>query len=289
MASLRRQTLDQWINDALIDGDKEGACTAISLVHHNGSKENEVHSIRFTSDKKYTAQELAKTFQSRADGYAQDLPGSAQMFSLYAFYDGRTEPQARHPFKVELTTEFEGLGSENPTDKGVIAQSMRHLESEHKENSIMTRHLVDALVETTREQRGIIEDQNKELRNAYSGLRELMLGRLTEEHKFKIEEAKAVQQQQLWDKLMEYGPLLLNSIVGGKLIPAPKNDSLLLDAVVRTVPKEKLVELAGYIPPELAAPLLSRLEELMKANELAASNAEKALVKGNPIDEAGGD
>jgi hypothetical protein len=288
MATLRRQTLDQWIGDALIDGDKDGACVAMSLIHHHGSKESEIHAVRFTSDKKWVPKDLALLFQKKADGYAQDLPGSTQMFSLVAFYGDSPEPQAKHPFKVQTETEFESLGTEAPSEKGVMTQSMRHLESLHRENNIMTRHLVDALVETNKEQRDIIRDQNVEMRQTYTVLRELMLGRLTEEHKFKMEEAKAIQQQQLWEKLLEFGPLLLNSIVGGKLIPASKTDSMLLDAVVRTVPREKLAELAQYIPSELAAPLLSRLEELARAAELAESNASKALVKVNPNADAGG-
>jgi hypothetical protein len=290
MAGMRnRQTLDQWIDEALIDGEKDGACTALSLVHHIGSKENEIHGIRFNNEKKWTAKELASLFQSKADSFAQDLTGGAQLFSLVAFYGDRDVPQARHPFQVIPEPDFAGLVSEGPTKDGVITQSMRHLEFQHREMYVMTRHLVDALAETNKEQREIIRDQNVELRGSYDALRRLMLGRLTEEHEFRLKESKVAQENKMWDKLLEYGPLVLDSITGGKLIPTAKKDSMLFDAIVRTVPREKLVDLVQSMPPELAAPLVARLEEVFKSAQLAEKNATDALARKDPEDDAGGD
>lgn len=285
----RRQTLEQWIDEALIDGEKEGTCCAMSLVHHTGSKENEIHGIRFNGQKQWSAKELGSLFQQKANSFAQDLPGGAQLFSILAMYGESPEPQARHPFQVVPETNFEGLTSEGPTEKGVLTQSMRHLEFQHREMYVMVRHLTDTLSESNADLRSNNKELNQELRHSYAALRELMLGRLTEEHKFRMEEKKADRENEMWNKILEYGPLLLDSIAGGKLLPASKKDTMLIDAIVRTVPKEKLIELVTSMPAEVSGPLIARLEEAHKANVLAEEAATKALSAGNPEDDAGGD
>jgi hypothetical protein len=285
----RRQTLEQWIDEALIDGEKDGTCCAMSLVHHTGSKENEVFGVRFNGAKQWTARELAGVFQGKADAFAQDLPGGAQLFSLLAMYGESPEPQARHPFQVIPETNFEGLVSEGPSEKGCLTQSMRHLEFQHREMNVMLRHLTDTLADSNKEQREYIKELSQENRFANQALREMALGRLTEEHKFRMEEKKADRENEMWEKLLEYGPLLLDSIAGGKLLPVSKKDTMLIDAIVRTVPKEKLIELVTSMPAEAAGPLVARLEEAHKANVLAEEAATKALEAGNPEDDAGGD
>lgn len=288
MAGLKRQTLDNWIADALIDGDKDGAIVMLSLVHHAGSKQVEVHSVPFKTTKKWTARELAQLFQSKADGYAQDLSG-AQMFSLLAFYGESAEPQARHPFQVIGEPDISAnMTSEPPTKEGVTSQSMRHLEFAHREMYGMMKHLVDSLTQTNSTQAARLREQEQELHESYKVLRELMLGRLTEDHQQKLAEMKAERENALWDKALEYGPLLLDAITGGKLLPTSKKDSILIDTIVSKLPGDKLREIVGMLPPEAAAPLASRLAEAHQAAQLAAQSAEKALSSA-PSEDAGGE
>jgi hypothetical protein len=155
--------------------------------------------------------------------------------------------------------------------------------------NVMLRHLTDTLADSNKEQREYIKELSQENRFANQALREMALGRLTEEHKFRMEEKKADRENEMWEKLLEYGPLLLDSIAGGKLLPVSKKDTMLIDAIVRTVPKEKLIELVTSMPAEAAGPLVARLEEAYKANVLAEEAATKALEAGNPEDDAGGD
>jgi hypothetical protein len=285
----KRVTLEQWIADALVDGDKDGEISAITLQHHIGSKTTEIHGVRFQNSKKWTARELAQLFQAKADGYAQDLPGG-QYFTLEAFYADRPEPQAKHPFEVIGQPDFAGLISEKPDAAGVVGQSMKHLEFQHREMNIMMRHLIDTLAQTNLAQAERLKDQEGELRDSYNALRQLMLGRLTEEHEFKLKEAKVQRENDMWGKLFEYGPLLLDAVTGGKLIPTAKKDTMLIDAMVRSVPVDKLQALVTSLPPEVAGPLMARLEEAHQAGLVAEKAAEDALaLRKDPSDDAAGD
>jgi hypothetical protein len=254
-----------------------------------GSKTQEVHGVRFTTAKKWTGKELAQLFQSKADGTAQDMPG-AQYFELLAFYADRGEPQARHRFQVIGEPDVPNLISERPDAQGVMTQSMKHLEFEHREMYMMTRHLVDALVATNQSQAERLRTQEQELHQAMLAMRQLALGRLTEEHEFKMKEKKAERDNAMMSKLFEYAPLILDSITGGKLLPQTKKDSMLIDTICRTVPPEKLMELVSSVPPELAAALIARLEQAQLQNSAAEESAETALtLHKNPADDAAGD
>lgn len=290
MAALgKRITLSQWIDEAMIDGDKDGAITGMTLVHLLGSKQVEVHGVRFNAQKKWTANELAQLFQGKANGTAQDMPG-AQYFELMAFYEGSNEPQARHRFQVIGEPDTPNLISEKPDAQGVLTQSMKHLEFEHREMYQMTRHLVDALVETNKSQAERLREQEKELHAAMTQMRSLVLGRLTEEHEFRMKEKKVERDNAMWEKLMAYAPLLLDTLTGGKLIPQDKKDSMLIDNICRSVPPEKLMELVSSVPPELAAALVARLEQAQLANNAAEASAETALaLRKDPMDDAAGD
>src|SRR5271157_2018713 len=124
----KRITIEQWITEALSDGDKGKPCSALSLVHIKGVGQEEVHTKQFTAP--VQPKQLAEFFIDRATGFAQDLSG-LQTFRLLAFY-GSAEPQAALPFTVadgELTGGGESPFAKNePTQVGLLGQLMKHNE-----------------------------------------------------------------------------------------------------------------------------------------------------------------
>src|SRR5688572_15742380 len=93
------QTLKQWLDEAVGDKEKDGDLTMLSCVHMTGTVEKEVHTIRFGA-KKWTTQELAELFQRKCKNHCSELSG-VQQFMLLAFYGGRSEPEARKPFRIQ--------------------------------------------------------------------------------------------------------------------------------------------------------------------------------------------
>ena len=127
----RKQALADWIREALDDPDKEGPCTALSLVHVTGTSGGpfyeEIHTVKIGS-KAYDPHALDKMFMHKAQSYAQELTG-VQSFCLFAFYNNLSEPGAKHPLRISGELDFGGLATEGPTESGKTSQNMRLTEA----------------------------------------------------------------------------------------------------------------------------------------------------------------
>jgi tRNA isopentenyl-2-thiomethyl-A-37 hydroxylase MiaE len=280
----KRLTLDSWIADIMSDGEKDGPIAALILLHVREGKDTELDKIRFTGAKQWTASELALRFRSRAEGYAQDLPG-AQTFNILAFYrtsaDGpvATEPEARHPFVLQ----GEGVASsgilttESPDQKGQAQQGMRHIEVVFAENLRMTRTLLDrydSTLSALAEQNRVL---NREQIESSKLIREMYLQARGEEHRMQLEEKKAEQMASLMDGLMKYAPALLNTITGREVFPQPTADSALVEALIQATTPEMVQALATVLPPQTMGLLASRLEKGLEARMQAQNSAASAL------------
>lgn len=287
----KRQSLDGWITEALIDGDREGQCKAFSLVHVTVSgSERELHAIRFNGSKQWTGSELALVFRGKAESYAQDLPGT-QTFCLLAFYDGDAEP-ARHPFTIsgEPDPNGTGLTTEAPTPQGVLAMSMRHVEFMYRTNDSAQRRVTDTLQESNRILAAENRTLQKELQQAYAMTRELVLGRLTEEHKFKLEQIQAEQKANDRQLLFNIVPPLINNVVGREVFPQSTADTALIEMIAKSLDRNTLEKIATLLPPEVLAPLMGRFEQVLQAASIAQDQAHQALAENNvnPEDDAAG-
>src|SRR5580692_8440731 len=153
-------TLEQWIREAMTDEDKEQPCSAFSLMHMspNGNATKEVHSVQLAG-KAWEAPKLAIFFQSKAEGYAQDL-GGIHTFLLHAFY-GEPEPRATHPFKI-IDGELSSGGAsqytaESPDAKGLVQQLMRHLETTQRNHTMFMQEI---LIRSMQNQQQLQSDLN---------------------------------------------------------------------------------------------------------------------------------
>jgi hypothetical protein len=287
----KRQTLAEWIDECMTEGltgVKPGQVTSFSLMHMVGVVEKEVHSIVFNGTKQWTAQELSDVFNHKANSFAQDLPG-AQTFCMAACFEGETNPLARHPFVVApQSTDFGSLTTEQPTDKGIVQQSMRHLEVRHTQADRIQTHAIDSLLEMNRMTTSENRDLRREVMDAFKGMREMFLARLTEEHEMKMKEVKAQREQEMLTKLLEYAPVLLNSLTGKEVIPQPKVDSILIDTLAKNATPELVDALSKSLPPEVVGAFMGRVQQAAQLRANAEEAAAKALMEHAEDDAAGG-
>lgn len=277
----KRQTLEEWIDEAMTDGEKPGGCTEIKLMHMVGTGQNELHTIRFNGQRKWTPKELGEAFDARARFFGQDLPG-AQTYCLMAFYEGCNDPLARHPFVIApQQSEFgnNGLTTEAPTDKGVIQQSMRHLEVQQQEANRMVRHATETLVGLVETLTVRVKDQEHEIMDGNKMLRSMVLGELTERHKFDMEKQKGEREEMMIAKLVEYAPLLLNAITGKEVIPQSRADTILIDNLAKNATPETVEVLMKSLPTEVQGMFMTRMQELAEARQRAEEVAAKALTE----------
>lgn len=264
---MARQTLDQWIRDALIDPDKEGKCTSMALVHMHGQNERELHAVKF-GPKAWDPKELAAMFRGKAESYAADIVG-AQTFNLLAFYDHRSEAQNRKPFIIQGEHDSHGLTTEPPTKEGQIMQGMRHMEAVIQLAFQQTRMLFEssnAMLTTLATQNTRLIQEN---RDSFEIVKELMIKQIERDDERamkRLEFERRTTERSHW---LGLAPALVNSIVGREVIPQSTADSKLIDQLIESLDHDDIQKLAGVIKPEIWALLADRGVKALRTRQLA--------------------
>lgn len=277
--------MDSWIADVMSDPEHDGPLAALVLLHVRDGKDTSLDQIRFTGAKQWKASELALRFRSRAEAYAQDIPGS-QTFNLLAFYktgqgdDASTasEPEGRFPFVIMgEATANNSLGTEAPDNKGQVQQGMRHLEVMFTENLRMGR----ALREHYETSMQLLSEQNRTLNQEVIGvtkmLREMYLQSRGEEHRMHLEEQKMDQTAKLLEGLVKFAPALVNTLTGKEVFPQPTADTALVEALIQSATPELVQALSSTLPPQTMGLLASRLEKGLEARIQAEQSAGNVL------------
>jgi hypothetical protein len=266
------QTLDQWITEAHSDTeDKDGELTMLSLVHVKGISEQEIHTTRLNTGKKWTVKELATLFQKKAEQYAEQLNG-VQTFYLLAFYAGRTEPQARKPFRVNSSVDLveSGGSTEGPTGTGLTQQAMRHMEAVFQ-LSIRQQAQAFSAQEKALE---MLSTTNyklmKEVGDSQEIIMKLVLERADKTHEHRMEELRFSRGSEERHKLLGQIPPLVNTIMGREVFPLPTEDTSLMNLIAEEMDIDRINKLmtSGLFSPKLMALLAARMERyLNRENE----------------------
>lgn len=285
-----KQTFDQWVADAVTDKEKDGDCSALSVVHMKGHSDSEVYSISLTSERSWTSIALAKVLREKAENYSDELPG-VQSFALLAFYGGRNEPQARKPFNINGANEYDNGTTEGPTAQGLVQQAMRHTEAVMQITSRQTTELFA----TTQQTMNMLTQQNARLmqenRDSYEIMQHMMKERASGMHEQNMEqlafERKTIDRQ----KLIEFLPALLNGITGREIFPQESEDTALVEKFVESMDADALEAISQHLPPELLGMLAQRMEKSLRKQRVSEEEGDARLSEGvNPeLDAAGGD
>jgi hypothetical protein len=249
----KRITIEQWISDALSDGEKGKPCSAFSLVHIKGVGQEEVYTKQITAP--VQPKQLAEFFIDRATGFAQDLPGM-QTFRMLAFY-GSSEPQAALPFTVadgELTGGGESpFAKHEPTQAGLLGQLMKHNEQVMGMMVDLTKSLAVQSIAHEAEMR-------KEVNDAQMIVRDVIMNMRKEAHEMRMSElafARSTEDRRLLGKAL---PTIINQLSGREVIPEAHADSELLDAIAAKIKPHMLQQLIalGILDTNEAALLTAR-------------------------------
>ncbi len=260
MVARRKETLEQWIQGAMADTEKDGGLSQLSLVHLVGTVEEEVHTTKLEKGGTWTAKDLGQMFMRRAEVYSQDMNG-LQTFRLLAFYGGRNEPQAKQRFVVSGQGEENFGVTEPPTKEGRMAQDMRLTEGVVKTALQMTASLVDKM-ETFMVRQGDRLEKAEERNGEVLVLMEKMI-------MSKYEQEMALERSRMWNDLMKKGaalaPSLVNQITGKEVFPQATEDSALLEAIAENITPEQIQAVSGILPPEVAGLLMARFRKIEAA------------------------
>lgn len=271
-----RRTLEEWIREALTDGDKEAACSVLCLIHKLGAHDREIHAKKIVAG--VSPSELAALFRGKAETYAQDLSG-VQTFNLLAFY-GKNEPEAFFPFLVQGDVNTSGNATEPPTPAGEKAQGMRFAEqmvqmAYRQMNTVfeMQSRLITQMA--SREERLLRENHE-----AFEIVRDTVMRQVTESREHEIRQLEYTRQTEERRKWLSFAPPLINTILGREVFPQATVDTTIVEAVAENLTEEQIQQLAIALPAHLWGPLAERMSTFLEKKR-SAQEAMARLVPGN--------
>lgn len=270
-------TMDMWLSEVVNDTTKDGPITAIMCFHKDGSREQEVFSVKINEGEKLDCLQVATMFLRKAEMHVQSIAGHQQFF-LYAHYAGRQEWQSRLPFFVDNASELSYGTTEAPTNEGERQQRMRQGETSYQFWATQALNLGRIQNELLRDLMKDRRELTAENADALKAFKEILLQNATRQEELEVQKRKTERESQLYGAAQKYGPHLLNAIAGKDVIPTAIADEGLIQGLLEALNPKTMEQIQNLdIPPELKAAFVARATDFWKKKLEAEQVAVKAL------------
>ncbi len=273
---MAKVTMDSWLSEVVNDDTKDGPISAIMCFHKEGTREQEVFSVKINQGEKLDCMQVANMFLRKAQTHVQGIAGYQQFF-LYAHYQGRVEWQARLPFQVENASELTHGVTEAPTAEGSKQQSMRWGETGYQFWATQSMNLAKIQNELLRDMAKDLRDTKRENFEATVAMQEVILKNASRQEELEVLKRKTAREAQLMDAAQKYGPHLLNAAAGREVIPTAVADEGLIIGLLEALNPRTMEQIQALeIPPELKAAFIARATDHWKKKLEAETLALKA-------------
>lgn len=238
MLTAPNQKLLEWVRKFRADLTADGTITRIELYHSvDGEMGERLGTFEMADrDDDEDPDDLAQEIWNECEEDASTRPsGSYQRYTVQAFRGDTREPDEQKSFTTsgKLSTALTGNGSEPPTARGELAQSMRERGDLHA--------LVVRLCEATSGSAAIQlereREENQRLREVgfeYEKLRQQLLDKSLERELARKEaDSSSEQMKMLFGMLLQLAPVVLSKIMAP---PAPPGATLPLQPAAPVVP-----------------------------------------------------
>jgi hypothetical protein len=268
----RRQTTEEWLREA-IDDKTYGECYAVAAVHYVGTTAEQVDRVTLVGGA--DPREIALRFEKKINNYVRDMAGPQQC-AWVAFYGTNDEPEAKQPFVKNGKVDFGPGGTEQPTERGVLQQLMRHHENQANTFNSAQKQLMDGLVNLSEIAMKIAASasaENQRLReenaDAYRIVRDVATTSQREAQDRDLVILKQQRADAMLQKVMLWAPALVNTIFGKKVFPESQEDSAIVNGLLDAMGPEHINILLGILhdQPQIAGVVATRAKELMKRRE----------------------
>jgi hypothetical protein len=269
-------TIEDWLTEVINDHPDDKRCVAITLLHQrpNESSPTEEYTHRFSTG--IPIPQIARILDGKAESFAQGLPGH-QQFWLYAFYakDGVAdrEPGARHPFSKHGQTDYGPLGTDAPDARGRGMQEMRMKEGFFQMACVAINDARKALLQAAEISSGMVRnlhEANLRLMEENEKAKDFVFRTMVEQREKEasdsmriLEYERATEERR---KFFELLPALANTFLGN-VFPKDTQDTAIIKGIFAELPPETVRMLAGQLPNQIGAIVLTRFEELAKEKE----------------------
>lgn len=217
-----------------------GSCREVVLQHYSvGAKGDTVDTWEILPEHRENDSGLRKLAAEIAMSASSDAAGvkGTQTYTLKAFHGDNDKPSGRYTFRVDGDAEGGddemGLSSEPPTPKGLLSQTMRHLEVTMKTSMMGVATAVNALERIASRASQRAEDLERDRIRSFEAIEKS----ISMEHERKIEVMKEETRQkamgELAGQVKQLVPVVMAKLSGGHAqlpapapIPAPVNEGI---------------------------------------------------------------
>ena len=271
-AGLIETQIKNWVRTQVCVTSKEmGRCKKVVLRHLSVDRKpmNDVHSVNIASDAAFEGTEIADKvileITEAALRDANDLKG-VQTYGIYAYYTGDPNWAPRKIFRVSADEDFdpESGPSEPPTEKGIVAQLMRHNEINSKNSLVAMGYIITTFQKEIGEQRAMNKTFMEQQIETAMFIQDVM----NDAHKRRIEERKAEVEMTVMEGVFEHLkiilPIIANKLAGREIVPSSMPPEFMLFAsLLENLSDQQQTILRDMLNPQQ----LTVLAELLGAYE----------------------
>ncbi len=276
---MARDTMQTFIHEVLTREDEAyGKALGFSLVHYNGSQQVEMRAIKVGS-KAWDPAELAAIFDRLAETHSKGIVGR-QQYELLGFFDkSPKEPGARYPFAKAGETEVGGIGTEGPTNAGIISQMMRHNEAvirlgfEQSERAMSRQERT--IDQVTTENRRLVQERFDTMELAAKLVEKAAQDEFATKMKI-LEFERSSKEREL---LIKHVPGIMNMLTGTEIFATSTVDSEIMNSVEEALKEEHIPFLKMLMPEQQFAVFMDRMKAI-RMKKLEEKEKAKALGTG---------
>ena len=228
------------------DYSKQGRCSKVVLRHLSVDRKIQgdvgTFPVRLEEGAEEEIDPLLNAISDAAQNDANDLNSGVQLYALYAYFDKDRSYAPRKVFRVssiDQEIERDVNPSEPATEKGLVSQTMRHMEA------IMRHATVAAGMQQQTMQRELqrLSDQNEKFSQQQVDFMLLLQDTMNDAHSRRLKEKESetslAMKEAVLSKLEALVPVIINKIAGKSVLPEEDQSFMLMSSLLEGMSEEQ--------------------------------------------------
>jgi hypothetical protein len=255
--------ISQWLRQNVLIKDEEyGKCIRLTVKHFSITKKPQGDvtkvSIPATFGEDGIEHLVSEIIQAAQDD-ANNLHSGIQLYGVFAHYERNANYTPRRYFRVGAEEEYDPESggadpSETPDARGLVAQTMRHLEAVFKTSVMNTSYLIQTLQQENQGLRQTVAQQGEQAVEMGALIQETLDNSTARRLAEKEAENKQVMMGSMFENLKLLIPVIMNKIAGQKIAPETDPSFNMLAALFESMPSEQQQALvADFLTPAQGA------------------------------------
>jgi hypothetical protein len=255
--------IGQWLRRNVLVVDKDyGRCVRLKVTHFSINKKPQGDVTKIDLPNTFGEdgiEHLVSEIIQAAQEDANSLHSGIQLYAVFAHYERNVSYTPRRYFRVGAEEEYDPEAggadpSETPDGRGLVAQSMRHLEAVFKTSVMQNSYFMQTMQQENRELRQTIAQQGEQAIEMGALIQETLDNSTARRLAEKEAENKQVMMGSMFENLKLLIPVIMNKIAGQKIAPETDASFNMLAALFESMPAEQQQALvADFLTPAQGA------------------------------------